>query len=59
MLPMRRGYFVGSLKHDGEEGCLHNNLRLEEAVFSLYSFPFQLDRLPFHCALIFQPHLFI
>ena len=34
MLMMGSGYSVGSLRYDGEKGCLYNSLRLQEAVFS-------------------------
>jgi hypothetical protein len=58
MIPVEGGYSSGSLKCHGEKGCLHNNLGLQEAVFFfLLFYPFHLDRLPFHCVLMFEPHL--
>jgi hypothetical protein len=45
MLPMRNGCSLGSLKHHGEEGCLGNDLRLQEAVFSHLFFSLPLGSL--------------
>ena len=51
MLPMGRGYSIGSLGYHGQnDGCI-----IAQGCKRPLFLPF-LDRLTFHCVLIFQPH---